>query len=321
MQATWHPSGAAPPGTPRCLRSQHQQEAVSRRQITVERQGSIFLTDYLQGIIFRTEIKQSAVGSRQSAVGKQFRMFKNKSQREVSGMRLTPKYKNGPTVGVHAPTLGVNSPSTLVVKNASTLVVKNTSTMVKNALALVLLGLLVTFWGCSKSEEKPASSKDEPARSTESSPQTGSAANAPSAAPAAPAAVVIATADGEKAGTRVDITELKRSGDNTVTLKFAMVNDSPERLSFNYDYGDPQHSIKDFNSIGGVTLVDGANKKKYFVVRDTENSCLCSRGLNDIPAKSRGNVWAKFPAPPDDVQKISIVVPHFGPMDDVPISR
>jgi hypothetical protein len=132
---------------------------------------------------------------------------------------------------------------------------------------------------------------------------------------------VIATADGEKAGTRVEITELKRSSDNNLTLKFAMVNDGPDRLGIGYDYGDPQNSVKDFSSVAGVTLVDGANKKKYFVVRDTENSCLCSRDLKDIPAKSRANVWAKFPAPPDDVQKISIVIPHFGPIDDVPISR
>ena len=182
---------------------------------------------------------------------------------------------------------------------------------------LALLGLLVIFWGCTKAEEtKPASSKNEPAQTAQKA-----AENASAPTPAAPAAAVIATADGEKGGTRVDITELKRSGDNTVTLKFAMVNDSPDRLSFGYDYGDPDHSIKDFSSIGGVTLVDSANKKKYFVVRDTENSCLCSRDLKDIPAKSRGNVWAKFPAPPDEVQKISIVIPHFGPLDDVPISR
>lgn len=230
-------------------------------------------------------------------------------------MRLTPKYENGPTLGVKAPTLVVNSPSTLVVKKMPT-------PAVKNALTLVLLGLLVTLLGCGQSaENKQASSNDQPTRSTEADPQAGGAANAPAAAPVAPAAVVLATADGEKAGTRVEITELKRSSDNTLTLRFAMVNDSPEQLSFNYNYGDPDHSIKDFNSIAGVTLVDGANKKKYFVVRDTENSCLCSRDLKDIPAKSRANVWAKFPAPPDDVQKISIVIPHFGPIDDVPISR
>lgn len=205
-------------------------------------------------------------------------------------MRRTPNYKNGPTLGV------------------------------KNALALVLLGLLVIFWGCTKTEEtKPASSKNEPAQTAQKAAENASAPATPSAA--APAAVVIATADGEKAGTRVEITELKRSSDNTVTLKFGMVNDGAERLSFGYDYGDPQHSIKDFSSIGGVTLVDGTNKKKYFVVRDTDYNCLCSRDLKDIPAKSRGNVWAKFPAPPDDVQKISIVIPHFGPIDDVPISR
>jgi hypothetical protein len=203
-------------------------------------------------------------------------------------MRLTTKSKNGSTLGV--------KPATLV------------------------LGLLVmTFLGCSKAEENKPASSGGPAPATQSSPQTESAA--PAAAPAAPAAVVIATADGEKAGTRVDITELKRSSDNTLTLKFAMVNDATEPLVFNYNYGDPQYSTIDFNTIAGVTLVDGTNKKKYFVVRDTENTCLCSRGLKDIPAKSRGNVWAKFPAPPDDVQKISIVIPHFGPIDDVAISR
>jgi hypothetical protein len=184
---------------------------------------------------------------------------------------------------------------------------------------LALLSLLVIFWGCTKTDEtKPASSKSEPAQAAQKAAEN---AGATPAAPAAPAAVVIATAEGEKAGTRVDITELKRSGDNNLTLKFAMVNDGPDKLGFGYDYGDPQNSIKDFSSIAGVTLVDGANKKKYFVVRDTENSCLCSRDLKDIPAKSRANVWAKFPAPPDDVQKISIVIPHFGPIDDVPISR
>jgi hypothetical protein len=192
----------------------------------------------------------------------------------------------------------------------------------KNVPILVLLGLLVTFWGCGKSEEKPGSSKDQQSQTSESHPEAGSVPNAPGATPAAPAAVVvIATADGEKAGTRVDITELKRSGDNTVTLKFAMVNDGPDRLSFGYDFGDPANSIKDYSSIGGVTLVDSAGKKKYFVVRDTENNCLCSRDLKDMAPKARANLWAKFPAPPDDVQKISIVIPHFGPIDDVPISR
>jgi len=187
---------------------------------------------------------------------------------------------------------------------------------------LMVLSLLLIFWGCTKKEEsKPATSTNQTAQSAESTPaKIGETASA-GVPPGASSAAIIATADGEKSGTRVEVTELKRASDNTVTLKFAMVNDGSDRHSISYDYGDGQQGATDYATIGGVTLVDGANKKKYFVVRDSENNCLCSRGLKDIPASSRANLWAKFPAPPDDVQKISIVIPHFGPMDDVPISR
>jgi hypothetical protein len=37
--------------------------------------------------------------------------------------------------------------------------------------------------------------------------------------------------------------------------------------------------------------------------------------------KLNTKLWAKFHAPPDGVQKIGVVVPHFIPTDDVPISR
>lgn len=212
-------------------------------------------------------------------------------------MQTTTKHKNGPSL-----------------KNGPRL--KSTPT--------VLLLLLITMLGgCGKfGENRQASSNEQPTPAGGSEPQSGTVPGTPTTtAPAPPAGVVIATADGERPGTRADITELKRSSDNTVTLRFALVNDGPNAHSFSYDYGDSQQGATDYNTIGGVTLVDGANKKKYFVVRDSENNCLCSRGMKDIPAKSRGNLWAKFPSPPDDVEKISVVIPHFGPIDDVPISR
>ena len=189
-------------------------------------------------------------------------------------------------------------------------------------LTLVVLGLMVMFWGCTKpGETMPASSKNEPAQVAQSTPQKTSVPATPGGVPSLPSTAAIATADGERAGTRVEITELKRSSDNTVTLKFAMVNDSDKGIGFGYDFGDPANQGKDYDSIGGVTLVDSVGKKKYFVVRDSDNNCLCSHGIKDIASKSRANLWAKFPASPDDLQKISIVIPHFGPMDDVIISH
>jgi hypothetical protein len=134
-------------------------------------------------------------------------------------------------------------------------------------------------------------------------------------------APAIATADGEKPGIRLEITELKRASGGTLNLKFAMINDSDKELAFSYDYGDSSQGAGDFNTVGGVHLIDQVGKKKYFVARDSANKCVCSQGMSAVPAGGRMNLWAKFPAPPDDVQMISVVVPHFTPMDDVPLSR
>ena len=144
-------------------------------------------------------------------------------------------------------------------------------------------------------------------------PKTGPQGSTPSA--------VVATADGETPGLRVEVTELKRVSGGTVNLKFVMINDSDMKIGFGYSFVDPSQSGLDFNTIGGVHLIDAAGKKKYFVVRDSEKKCVCSQGLKDLQPKSRMNLWAKFPAPPDNVEKIGVVIPHFMPMDDVPISR
>ena len=131
----------------------------------------------------------------------------------------------------------------------------------------------------------------------------------------APAAEPIATTDGETSGERLQVQVLKLAS-GALTLKFTIINDSDKdsRVLGSINSADAW-------TADGVYLVDAPGKKKYLVVRDAENHCVCSRGLPTLNAKSSINLWAKFPAPPDGVQKISVVVPHFIPMDDVPISR
>jgi hypothetical protein len=136
---------------------------------------------------------------------------------------------------------------------------------------------------------------------------------APSTSSAAP---VLATAEGEQPGVRAEVTELKRASGGTINLKFVIVNESDGSF-------DSRSRLmgEEYASVDGITLIDPVGKKKYFVVRDTEKHCVCSRNVNNVGKKSRSNLWAKFPAPPEDVQKISVTIPHFQPMDDVPISR
>ncbi|MFA6986708.1 MAG: hypothetical protein WC213_10930 [Arenimonas sp.] len=150
-------------------------------------------------------------------------------------------------------------------------------------------------------------------------PMTDAATMAAASAPP-PATVVLAGADGEKPGVRVEVTELKRGTGDTVSLKFALINDSDQELNLASGYLGSSLS-EDYRSVGGVHLMDPAGKKKYLVVRDAEQDCVCSANVANVKPKTRVNLWAKFPAPPADVQKVGIVVPHFSPMDDVPISQ
>jgi hypothetical protein len=154
------------------------------------------------------------------------------------------------------------------------------------------LFVLVAAAGCSTSEQAPAATP-----AAVASPRTGIVtgtpppAAGPAAAPAAAApaaaapagAAAIATADGETSGLRVEVTELKRASGGTVNLKFAMINGTGQPHDFSYSYGDGSHGATDYNAIGGVHLIDQVGKKKYFVARDSESKCVCSRGLAPIP--------------------------------------
>jgi len=190
----------------------------------------------------------------------------------------------------------------------------------------VIPTLLATalFFACPKREASaPASSNNA------APPAASAAAPAPSASNTAPASTLtsvatpggVASADGEKSGVKVVVQELKRTSGGTISMKFTIVNTSDKKFGFGYDFGDADHSVADYNSVGGVHLVDEAGKKKYFVVRDTEGKCICSRDVKELKPGENANLWARFPAPPDDVQKIAIVIPHFQPMDDVPLSK
>lgn len=192
---------------------------------------------------------------------------------------------------------------------------------------LVLLLSVVVVLSCAKKEATTTTQAAAPVPETTSSAVTTSSATATSSTPTAapPSAATtsssIASADGEKPGTRVDVMELKRGSGGTVTLKMAFVNDSDNKIGFGYNFADPDHQIRDHGSIGAVHLVDPVGKKKYFVARDSGDKCVCSTDIPDVAPHSRLSLWAKFPAPPDDVQKISIVIPHFQPLDDVTISH
>lgn len=190
-----------------------------------------------------------------------------------------------------------------------------------NTWLMTTVALLATA-GCGSGSEKNASPLATPqpqapaviaAPAAPVAPQPAIAA----ATPVPPGGPVLASGDGEHAGARVEVHELKRSSGGTLTLKFSIVNDSEEIFKVGYSLGNG--STTDMGSLGGAHLTDPVEKKKYLVVRDSENQCLCSRNVKDI-RRGRAVLWAKFPAPPVGTERVTVVIPHFMPMDDVSIS-
>ena len=130
---------------------------------------------------------------------------------------------------------------------------------------------------------------------------------------ALPAAAEELSGEGQTPGTKVVITSLKRDAGGTVTVRFQLINDGEKEVSTYGVFGE-------YFGLEYLSLVDTANKKKYLVVKDSAGGCLCSNFKADVVPGSRFNLWAKFPAPPDTVQKITVVIPTFEPIESVPIT-
>ena len=187
-----------------------------------------------------------------------------------------------------------------------------------SARSLFAVALAVLAASCTKTET--ATTASTPANPPAQSVATAAPAAAPP--PQAAAKGAIASADGERSGTRIDITELKRTSGGTVNLKFVIVNNTDKNVDVHSSWlGDNAVSKDSYRDVSGVHLIDPVNKKKYFVVTDAEKHCVCSTEIADVKAGTQVNVWAKFPAPPADVQKVTIEIPHFQPIDDVPIAQ
>jgi hypothetical protein len=173
--------------------------------------------------------------------------------------------------------------------------------------SIVMFAAILLLAGCSRQESAPA---------TAVAPTAAPATTAPvPAAPApTPAAKWLASTQGDYPGITIAVQELKR-GPYALKLKLVLINESGDAFRFEDKFGD-------WRDIGGIHLIDMTNKRKYFVVRDHDGTCLCSRNLPiDLDNGSRMVLWAEYPLPPDDVQKISVEGQHFPPMEDVPISR
>src|SRR5713226_852063 len=152
-------------------------------------------------------------------------------------------------------------------------------------LGAVLLSLVL---GACRNTPPQQSSSSQSAPQAAPAPAPAPVQPAPASSTAASSAASSPAVEGEYPGLRVAIQELKRTS-TTVTLKIMIMNDSDSGFGFGYKFAEKGGN--DHGSISAVHLIDAGAKKKYFVVRDSEDIPLCSRSAPDIAAKSRSLLW------------------------------
>jgi hypothetical protein len=118
--------------------------------------------------------------------------------------------------------------------------------------------------------------------------------------------------EGERPGTKIVVRGLKRDDGGTVTLRFQVVNDG--------NTSQPMYQLIGNSLDGHAHLIDAANKKKYLVVKDSSGKCECSAIRDNVEKGSPVNLWVKFPAPPQSVQKVTVVINGFEPVESVPLT-
>ena len=120
----------------------------------------------------------------------------------------------------------------------------------------------------------------------------------------------------EVPGVVVRIVELKRTANNTVTLRWAYRNTSSDPVKL--------HRSGDYYALAyRHYLLDMANKKQYFGIQQNGDPLARNHGGEVMLDPGKEYVmWLRFPAPPSNVDKIDVYIDRVSePFEAVQITK
>ncbi|MCG3041525.1 hypothetical protein L7D48_13300 [Streptomyces sp. S1A] len=123
---------------------------------------------------------------------------------------------------------------------------------------------------------------------------------------------VIATLKGDE-GIEMVLHSVVRDAGGFLTVSGEFKNNGSSRYTTPVQWsGEEQAVARTGRSVAAMTLVDSKEKKRYYVLRDTDNRPLTTSGYQ--PAIDAGEslpFFAQFPAPPSDTTEVSLQFPGF----------
>ena len=130
----------------------------------------------------------------------------------------------------------------------------------------------------------------------------------------------LAVAAHEIACVEVDLLDVSRTGD-AITVRWQYRTDLEAGVTLReHDDDDPYALTR------AGYLLDETHQKKYLVLEDDAGRPVAAEHAYDdagvvVRADAPLAAWAKFPAPPDDVERIAVHLPGVHPFEDVAVGQ
>ncbi|MFE3325190.1 hypothetical protein [Streptomyces sp. NPDC059176] len=177
----------------------------------------------------------------------------------------------------------------------------------KAAVALVATTLSLTLTACGGDEKGSAKEKvsdSAPAKEGDAKP------NGTSSGGAVPdSSKTLAVINGSN-GFKITIRSAVREGGGFLTVSGTIQNTTGKRIFAPIQWNGQESSVKRTGpSLAGTTLVDKTEKKRYYVLRDTDGFPLTTTGITGVNSGSEVEFFAQFPSPPDKTTQVDIQIP------------
>ncbi|QNE75249.1 hypothetical protein F0344_12085 [Streptomyces finlayi] len=123
---------------------------------------------------------------------------------------------------------------------------------------------------------------------------------------------VLVTVKGD-AGVDMVINSAKRDSGGFLTVNGQLKNTSSALYTTPLNWGGAEEAVAATGrSLAAMTLVDSQEKKRYYVLRDTDNRPLTTSGFApSIEAGKSLTFFAQFPAPAQSTSQVDLQFPGF----------
>ncbi|MDD6793176.1 MAG: hypothetical protein PUE00_13570 [Thermobifida fusca] len=127
-------------------------------------------------------------------------------------------------------------------------------------------------------------------------------------------------------GARIEINELKRSATGQYTsLVWTLYNNSKTEIWL-HEFKNSVYSYPSGASGNGLVLIDEERGIRFNTYIDSEKGCLCAGADHNVVSfvlrtdpGGKSTYWASYQIP-EETKKVTIEIPGFHPVKDVPIS-